>query len=118
MRGRIVLAIARKDALDILRNRATLVGLLFPVILSFVWLFIVNTVGSSRTDILVDNPGRSSVVRVVTAAFPNPKLTQADSPEAVANAFGPAGTRRSTPYAVGLIVPADFDSEPDAGGAR
>jgi ABC-type Na+ efflux pump permease subunit len=70
MHPRAIWAIARKDALDLIRNRSTLGGLLFPLILSFVWLIISRAVGRSTTDILVYNPGDSNVVQVVvTAAF-------------------------------------------------
>jgi ABC-2 type transport system permease protein len=77
--------------------------------MSLVWLLIGKAIGSRTTDILVYNPGRSNVVQVVMAAFPSPGVTQAGSAGEVTAAFGPNGTHKTTQYAVGLIVPADFD---------
>jgi ABC-2 type transport system permease protein len=115
MHPRAISAIARKDALDLWLNKSTLVGLLFPIILSLVWLFISRVIGNKTTDILVYNPGSSNVVQVVMAAFPSPELTQATSAGEVTAAFGPSGTQKKTGYAVGLIVPADFDENLRAG---
>jgi hypothetical protein len=78
-------------------------GLLFPIILSLVWLLIINVVGNRTTSILVYNPGSSNVVQAVTAAFPNPKVTQAGSAGEVTTAFRTSGAKKATPYAVGLI---------------
>jgi ABC-2 type transport system permease protein len=115
MHPRAVWAIARKDALDLLLNKSTLVGLLFPIILSLVWLLISKAVGNSATDILVSNPANSNVVQVVTAAFPSPEVTQAGSAGEVTAAFDPTGMHKTTRYAVGLIVPAGFDDGLRAG---
>jgi ABC-2 type transport system permease protein len=109
MHPRAIWAIARKDALDTVLNKSTLGGLLFPIILSLVWLLISRVIGSSTTDILAYNPGNSNVVQVVVASFPSHKVTEAGSAAEVTSAFGPSGTRQATQYALGLIVPAGFD---------
>jgi ABC-2 type transport system permease protein len=109
MHPRAIWAIARKEALDLLTNKSTLGGLLFPILLSLVWLLISKAVGGTTTDILVYDPGGSNIVQVVMAAFPRLEVTQANSAGEVTAAFGPDGTRKTTPYAVGLIVPADFE---------
>jgi ABC-2 type transport system permease protein len=110
MHPRAIWAIARKDAPDLLLNKSTLGGLLFPILLSLVWLLIINVVGNRTTDILVYNPGSSNVVQVVMAAFSSPEVTQAGSAGEVTAAFGSTATHKTTPYAVGLIVPADLDN--------
>jgi hypothetical protein len=115
MHPRTIWAIVRKDALDLLLNRSALGGLLFPIILSLMWLHIINVIGNRTIDILVYNSGRSNVVQVVEAAVPSPEVTQASSAEEVGSAFGPTPARKTTPYAVGLIVPADLDSSLRAG---
>ncbi len=110
MRPRIIFAIARKDAIDIWLNRVTLGGLIYPIVMSFVFLLISRLVGGSSTGFFVYNPGGSGVVQAVSGSFPNSKLIQAGSAEEVSAAFGPDGTRKTGPYALGMIVPADFDS--------
>ena len=40
MHPRFIWAIVRKDVLDLWMNRATMGGLLFPIILSLIWLLI------------------------------------------------------------------------------
>ena len=109
MHPRIVWAIARKDALEIWLNKAALGGLLSPIVLSLVWLFIGKMVGTSNTNILVYNPGHSTITQVVVAAFPDAPVTQAGSAGEVTAAFDANGTHTTTRYALGLIVPADFD---------
>ncbi len=115
MHPRAVWAIARKDALDLLLNKSTLGGLLFPILLSLVWLLISKVIGNRATDMLVYNPGGSGVVQAAMAAFPSPEVTQGGSAGEIAAAFGPTGTQKATRYAVGLVVPADFDNGLRAG---
>ncbi len=94
---RIVLAIARKDALDILRNRATRGNLLYPILMSLVFLFISRLVGGAAVDILVYNPGDSAIVQAIAGALEVTTVTYAGSAAQVSAAFaddGPAGKRR------------------------
>jgi hypothetical protein len=115
MHPRAIWAIIRKDALDLILNKSTLGGLMFPILLSLVWLLIINVIGNRTTDIIVFNPGSSDVVQVILTAFPSAKVTQAPSPDEVTAAFESNGTNKTTRYAVGLIVPADFDNSLRAG---
>jgi ABC-2 type transport system permease protein len=108
---RSIWAIARKDALDLWRNKATLAGLLYPIAMAFLFLFIGKVVGGTTLNFLVYNPGGSGVVTAVTAGFSNAKVTGAASAEEVANAFGPEGSKKTSAYAAGLVIPPDFDGE-------
>ena len=113
MHPRIILAIARKDAIDILLNKSMLFSLLLPILISLLYLFIrlLNAlIGSHATDILVSNPGQSNVAQVVINAFSGSQVTQANAASEVTAAFGPNGSHKSSPYAVGLIIPANFES--------
>jgi hypothetical protein len=49
MHPRIIWAIICKDFLDIWINKSTLGGLVFPIILSLVWLLIGTLVGGTKT---------------------------------------------------------------------
>lgn len=111
MHPRSVLAIARKDTIDILLNKSTLTVVLMPIILAFVFLFVSKLVGGHTTNILVYNPGQSPLVHVVDQAFQPTKVTSANSPGDVTDAFG----SHDTTYDVGLIIPASFESDLRAG---
>ncbi len=116
MHIRTILAIARKDALDVLLNKSTLTLLIMPIILSVLFVVVTDIFGSHKTEILVYNPGNSAVVRVVSGAFSDPQIVSASSPADVASAFGPDGSHKSSPYAVGLVIPANFDAALRQGG--
>jgi ABC-2 type transport system permease protein len=110
MHPRIILAIIRKDATDIWINKSTLGGLLFPILMTLVYFFIGKLIGNANPSLLVYNPGNSDVTAVVAAAFANPIIDQASSETAVTAAFGENGAKKKTPYAAGIIVPADFET--------
>lgn len=110
MHLRSVLAIARKDAIDILVNKSTMSVLIMPIALSLFFLLVGKLIGGHTTNILVYNPGQSRVVQVVSSAFEPVKITEANSPADVTAAFGPDGAHKDSPYDVGLIVPANFES--------
>jgi len=116
MHLRSVLAIARKDAIDILVNKSTMTVLILPIALAILFLFMGKLIGGHTTNMLVYNPGHSQVVQVVSGAFSSVKITEASSPDDVTAAFGPNGTHKDSPYDVGLIVPADFDHALQTGG--
>jgi ABC-2 type transport system permease protein len=118
MHPRIILAIARKDAIDILLNKSMLLGLLVPILLSLLYLFVrivITLIGSHVNGILVYNPGQSNVTQVVVNVISGSQVTQVSSASEVTAAFGPNGSHKSSSYAVGLIVPANFDSSLRAG---
>jgi ABC-2 type transport system permease protein len=116
MHPRAILAIARKDALDVLLNKSTLTLLVTPIFLAVLFVVLSGLIGAKTSDILVYDPGSSGVDQVVQSAFSNPKITRADSSDAVAAAFGVNGTHKSSPYALGLVVPADYEAGLRAGG--
>jgi ABC-2 type transport system permease protein len=117
MHPRIILAIVRKDAIDVLLNKSMLFVLLVPICLSLLYLFIrmLTLSGSHATGILVYNPGQSNVAQVVINAFSDSQVTQANAASEVTAAFGPDGSHKSSSYAVGLIIPANFESDLRAG---
>jgi ABC-2 type transport system permease protein len=116
MHPRSVLAIARKDAIDILVNKSTMTILIMPIAMALLFLLISKLVGSHTTNVLVYNPGQSRVVQVVSGAFNSVKITQVNSPADVTAAFGADGSHKDASYDVGLIIPADFDSALQSGG--
>jgi ABC-2 type transport system permease protein len=116
MHPRSILAIARKDALDILLNKTTLSLLLTPIVLALLFLLIANLLGSHTTNALIYDPGKSSVEQVLKNAYADLKITYANSPGDVAAAFGPDGSHKTTSYALGLAVPAGFDASLRGGG--
>ncbi len=69
MHIRSILAIARKDALDILLNKATLTLLLTPIFLAVLFVVIGALLGSHTTNALVYNPGKSGVEQIISSAF-------------------------------------------------
>ena len=115
MHTRSVLAIARKDAIDILLNKSTLFILIIPIAMAVFFLFVGKVVGGHTTGILVYNPGQSRVVQVVSGAFGSSQVTEAASPAEVSAAFGPNGTKKDAAYDIGLIVPTSFESDLQAG---
>ncbi len=119
MHPRIIRAIARKDALDLLLNKQTLFMLLTPIFLAIFFLVIGTLLGGQTTDILVYNPdytpGHPGVEQVLTSSFSDARIVRANSPEDVAAAFGPDGAHTSSSYALGLVVPAGFEARLRAG---
>lgn len=120
MHPRIIRAIARKDALDLLLNKQTLVMLMSPIILAFLFLGMGILFGASTTEILVYDSGyqpdkAASVEQVLKGAFSNAHITQASSAQEVAAAFGAPGEKKKSSYAVGLVVPPDFEANLRAG---
>jgi ABC-2 type transport system permease protein len=112
---RVIWAIVRKDALDIWLNKSMLVGLVYPILMSLVFFLISHLIGRSGNTLLIYNPGNSSLAQIVVGAFRNSQVTQASSAAEVAAAFGPNGAQKKSAYALGLILPANFDSSLRAG---
>lgn len=115
MHPRMMLAMTRKDALDIWLDKSKLSGLLGPLILGLLWLFISHLGGSGQpapTMLLVYNPGQSPLPQVVSSVLPAAQITEATSPAQVSAAFAPNSAHS---YDVGLIIPADFEQQLKAG---
>src|SRR5579872_1130577 len=110
---RSILAIARKDALDIWLDKGKLAALLFPLVLALIWLGISRLTPSqpapATTALLIYNPGQSQLEQTVSGLFPSTKITVANSPQQVAAAFPESGSSTTASYDVGLVIPADFE---------
>src|SRR5689334_4608811 len=106
MHPRSILAIARKDAIDILLNKSTLAILISPILLALLFLVVTRLVGGQAVNVLVYNPGQSRLVQVICSSFNPVKVTEVPSPDDVSSAFGPNGSTKDAAYDVGLIIPA------------
>src|SRR5712691_6031076 len=118
MHIRNILAIARKDALDILLNKTTLFLLLSPVILAVIFAVVggLLTSKSASTDLLIYNPDNSAVEQFVGNVMTGFPIIHASSAAEVANTFGPQGSHTNTSYALGLVIPPTFEGTVRAGG--
>jgi ABC-2 type transport system permease protein len=110
MHIRSILAVARKDTLDILANRSTLFSLLSLIGVAVLFLIIKGLLGTHTTKVLIYDPGNSGIEKVISSEFTNAQFTPAGSPDEVSAAFGPDGAHKSASYALGVVVPADFVS--------
>ena len=115
MHPRMIWAIVRKDFLDIWLNKSALVGLVFPIILSLIWLLIGNLVGGTKSTLSIYNPGSSRLAQAVEQVFQGAQIVQAGSAAEVEDAFGPNGAKIKSDYTVGLVIPPDFESLMRAG---
>ncbi len=116
MRPRMILAIARKDALDFWLDKSKVGVLLIPLFLGCVWLIISHlTPSSSPTTLLVYNPGQSALPQVVASSLPDAQITVATSSTQVSAAFAANRPQSSHAYDMGLIIPADFEGQLRAG---
>lgn len=116
MHPRMMLAMARKDALDIWLDWSKCSVLLGPLLLGLFWLLIGQLAGSSQptpTTLLVYNPGQSPLVQFVSSSLSDAQITEATSPAQVSAAFAANGSQS---YDVGLVIPADFEQQLRAGG--
>src|SRR5947209_4131721 len=107
MRLRTTLAIVRKDVLDILLNKSTVVMLLTPIFITIVFAVISGQFGGAPPRLLIYNPGHSRISQVIARAVPQSQTVAAHSPGEVDSAFAQGN---SPPYVLGLIVPSDFDA--------
>jgi ABC-2 type transport system permease protein len=115
---RSILAIVRKDALDVWLDKAKLAALLAPLALALIWLVLSRLLTpqpAQPTQLLVYNPGQSPLQQVISGIFPSTEITQASSPQQVAAAFAVNGTSTSAGYDVGLVIPAGFEDSLKAG---
>jgi ABC-2 type transport system permease protein len=54
-------------------------------------------------------------VQVLVRAFPGAAIVSASSPVQVQSAFGPNGMKVNTDYAIGLVIPENFDKSLSSG---
>src|SRR5262249_20108605 len=106
---RPTLAIARKDAQDVIVDKSKLFSVLAPVVLSMFYLLVSGLTDNHPPMLLVYNPGQSRLEQVVVGAFATPRITHANAPDEVSAAFGPDGTQKDSTYDAGLIIPPDFE---------
>ena len=110
MHIRTMLAIARKDAIDIRKNKQTLIGLLTPFVMGIVFIFL-QILFSNRGiyQVYIYDPGHSNISKIASSVFDKPEIVYAHSADDVTAEFGSDGVRKNTPYAMGLIVPPGFE---------
>lgn len=104
---RTTFAIVRKDALNILFNKATVIMLLTPVMIAIMFAVLSGLLGSQPAKLLVYNPEHSRIGQVVSQSLPGSQVTLADFPDDVTSAFAQG---KNPPYALGMIVPPGFDA--------
>lgn len=104
---RTTLAIARKDALNILLNKATLIMLLTPVMIAILFAVISGLIGGQPVKLLIYNPEHSPISRVVSRSLPGSQVTLANSPDEVNSEFAQG---KNPSYALGMVVPPGFDA--------
>jgi ABC-2 type transport system permease protein len=111
MHIRAIIAIARKDAMDIILNKTMLFTLLSPIFVAILYLIMGNLLATSPSKLLIYNPGNSPVQQVASSFFQHPEVVPASSASEVAAAFGPNGTHTSSQYTMGLVIPPDFEAQ-------
>lgn len=112
MHTRAILAIAYKDAIDILKNKQLLFSLLTPFFMGIIFIFL-QTLFSSRVmaKVYIYDPDHSNLSQIVGSVFDKPEVVYAHSADDVTATFGSDGARKRTPYAMGLIVPSGFEEK-------
>ena len=118
MHIRSIMAIARKDALDLLLNKTTLFFLLTPIMLAVLFAVIGGLIANKNAsaNILIYNSDNSGVEQFVGKVIIGAPIMHASSASEVANAFGQQGSHTNTSYVLGLVIPAHFESSIHAGG--
>lgn len=110
MHTRTILAIARKDAIDVLKNKQMLIGLLTPIFMGIFFIFCqILFSGKSVSKVYIYDPGLSNISQFASSVFDKPEIVYARSADDVTAEFGNDGIRKSTQYAMGLIVPPGFE---------
>jgi ABC-2 type transport system permease protein len=110
MHTRTILAIARKDAIDISKNKQLLFSLLTPFFMGIIFIFLQTLFsGRGMAKVYIYDPDHSNLSQIVSSVFDKPEVVYAPSADGVTAAFGSDGTRKKTPYAMGLIVPPGFE---------
>ncbi len=117
MHIRTIVAIARKDALDLLLNKTTLFFLLTPIMLAVLFTVINGLIASKNasTDMFIYNPDNSGVEQFVGKVMTGFPIVHASSASEVANMFGSQGSHTNTSYILGLVIPPHFESSVRAG---
>jgi ABC-2 type transport system permease protein len=110
MHTRTILAIARKDAIDVLKNKQMLLSLLAPIFMGIFFIFFQTLVsGRGVSKVYIYDPDRSNISQIASSVFSKPEMVYTHSADDVTAEFGNDGTHKSTSYAMGLIVPPGFE---------
>jgi len=112
MRLRPTLAVARKDALDLVLNKSTLAVLLVPILVAILFALLGSALTGKTARLLIYNPGGSPIAQVLRNAFPGAEITAAQSAQEVQAAFAP---NANPDFTAGLVVPPDFEASLRAG---
>lgn len=118
MHIRNIIAIARKDALDILLNKTTFYFLLTPILLAILFAIVGGLLSNraANSGLLIYNPGHSGIEQFISNIIPaSGPITHASSAQDVAAAFGPQGSHKNVTYVLGIVVPVNFDNSVRAG---
>lgn len=107
MRRNVILAIARKDILDALRNARLLIIVLMPIGFSILYGYLFRDT-STKTEIVLHSPETSALAAQLDQ-MPNVSLFSVDSPQAVET------TLEKEKAALGLVLPVGFDEGLHAG---
>ena len=113
MHPRIILAIARKDMLDVLRNRGTLMALLTPLFVAGLYWLLSIGLSQSTTTLALYDPGHSALVTTDTLPS-NTKWIILAAPSADAVRTMVDNNEQNT--AVGVVLPPNTDATLRAGG--
>ncbi len=109
MNSGVVVAIARKDIVDAIRNRYLLTALITPLFVALLFRVLLPGVNSQKTlTIVVHDPGNSVLVTQLRAT-PQIGVVEAGSADATASEVA---KRKAIG---GLVVPTNFDADVAAG---
>lgn len=113
MHPRVILAIARKDALDVIRNRYTLMALLTPIFVAALYWLLSAAIGGSTTTVVEYNPGHSALVSKDTLSpLTTWNIIEAPSADAVRTMVD----NNEQNAAAGVVIPPDADAVLKQGG--
>ena len=113
MNPTVIMAIVRKDMLDVIRNRHTLFALLTPLFLALLYWVMSLALSGDTTTLVVYNPGNSALIRpdnlpgntqwqIITAPSADTVRTMVDT--------------NAQNAAVGVVLPPDTDALLRQGG--
>jgi ABC-2 type transport system permease protein len=113
MHPRIILAITRKDALDVLRNRSTLIALLSPFFIAALYWVLSIALQGNTTTVALYNPGHSALVSAQTLPGNGSwNIINVDSADAVRRMVD----NNEQDVSAGFVVPPDADTVLRQGG--
>lgn len=109
---RSIFAIVRKDILEIVFSRPTMIMLLTPVMLSILFAVLSGLLSIQPVKFLIYNPENSRIGEVVAESLPGSQVNFASYPDEVTSAFT---SEQNPSYALGMAVPHGFDASLERG---